>query len=96
MAEPGIDRRHAFQGTFLVLARKAASIKPKERVANWLHGVALRTAMKARTMTAKQRRREKQVTDNLPKIEDRSLNYTPRTSHSELSLADTFKAARVK
>ncbi len=57
------DAEDAFQATFLVLARKAASIRPRDLVANWLHGVAHRTALKARSMTAKRQVREKQVKD---------------------------------
>ena len=34
------DAEDAFQATFLVLARKAGSIKPREMAPNWLYGVA--------------------------------------------------------
>lgn len=55
------DAEDAFQVTFLVLASKAASIRPREMVSNWLHGVAYRTALKARARSAKRQVREKQV-----------------------------------
>src|SRR5204863_1513808 len=49
------------QATFLVLIRKAASLRSRELVGNWLYGVAYRTAMKARAMSAKRRTKEKQA-----------------------------------
>jgi RNA polymerase sigma factor (sigma-70 family) len=56
------DAEDAFQATFLVLVRKAGSIRPKEMVGNWLYGVARQTALKAKATTARRSAREKQVT----------------------------------
>jgi len=42
------DAEDAFQVTFLILARKAATIRPVEHVGAWVHGVALLAARKAR------------------------------------------------
>ncbi len=51
----------AFQAVFIVLARRANAVKPREQVGNWLYGVAYRTALKARAVLARRRSREKQV-----------------------------------
>jgi RNA polymerase sigma factor (sigma-70 family) len=49
---------YAFQAIFLILARKARSIRDPELLANWLYGVTRRTARKARVRLVRLRRRE--------------------------------------
>jgi RNA polymerase sigma factor (sigma-70 family) len=43
------DVDDAFQATFLVLVRKAAGLRHKELLGNWLYGVACRVAQRARS-----------------------------------------------
>src|SRR5438105_10690762 len=53
------DAEDAFQATFLVLAKKAASLTQKELVGNWLYGAAFRAALEAKA--ARRKVRERQV-----------------------------------
>src|SRR5262249_4628609 len=57
------DAEDAFQATFLVLVRKATSVRPREMLANWLYGVAHQTALKARAIACTRKGRERQVVE---------------------------------
>ncbi|HTU23593.1 MAG TPA: sigma-70 family RNA polymerase sigma factor [Gemmataceae bacterium] len=51
----------AFQATFLVLVRKAQSVSKKASIRSWLHGVALRVALRARQQENLRRHREQET-----------------------------------
>src|SRR5262249_51833051 len=61
------DAEDAFQATFLVLARHAAAIHRSEAVGSWLYRVAYRIAVKAGVDMARQRAREREVGNRLPR-----------------------------
>jgi RNA polymerase sigma factor (sigma-70 family) len=94
------DAEDAFQATFLVLVRKAKSIK-RGMVGNWLYGVAYRTAMKAKVMrarkVARERRaremarpkaRQEEVWEQLAPLIDKELNGLPDYYRSAVILCD--------
>jgi RNA polymerase sigma factor (sigma-70 family) len=57
------DAEDAFQATFLVLARKAASVATPNALGGWLYRVAYRTALEARARIARRHAKEQQVKD---------------------------------
>src|SRR5690349_19625344 len=95
------DAEDAFQATFLVLARRAASIRPGGLLGNWLYGVARRTSLKANARAARRRARESTM-DDLPEpaapepagwadlraVLDRELERLPAKYRAVLVLCD--------
>ena len=69
LADPH-DVDDAFQATFLVLVRKARSIRRQASCASWLHGVALRAAADIRSSTARRTRHERQAGEQMPECPD--------------------------
>ncbi len=55
------DAEDAFQAVFLVLARKAGSIRKGEAVGSWLYGVAFRIALRAKKSSTRRQEFEKQA-----------------------------------
>lgn len=95
------DAEDAFQAAFLVLVRKACSIRPREQVASWLYGVAYRTARKARASALRRRAREQLLPTppepaapepvpgpELPPLLDRELNSLPDRYRLAIILCD--------
>jgi RNA polymerase sigma factor (sigma-70 family) len=94
-----VNRCRAFQATFLVLARKAASVRPPGRVGPWLYGVARRTALEARRAAEKRRRKEAmagpraasardEAADGLREVIDAELARLPAAYSEVLVLCD--------
>ncbi len=95
------DADDAFQVTFLVLARKARSIARREQLANWLYGVAVRTANEVRKSAARRRAREAHVeliaradsprdeaADELRLVLDDELSRLPEAFRAAIVLCD--------
>lgn len=55
------DAEDAFQATFLVLVKKGAKLQQPGRLANWLYGVAFRTASHVRSKRAQRARVEREA-----------------------------------
>jgi RNA polymerase sigma factor (sigma-70 family) len=88
------DAEDVFQATFLVLARRAASIRNQASLTSWLHGVARRLALKLRVSLSRRRGHEGRAA--LPPearpMNDCTLQERDRLLHEELGrLPDKYR-----
>jgi RNA polymerase sigma factor (sigma-70 family) len=92
------DAEDIFQATFLVLARQAGAVRKQGSVGSFLHGVAYRLALKARTAAATRRRHESRLPAR-PKgesLDNLTWQELSAILHQELErLPDKFRAPLV-
>src|SRR5262245_55749216 len=60
------DVEDAFQAAFLVLVKKGGKLRQPGRLANWLYGVAYRTARKVKTQAAIRNKTEREAVVSQP------------------------------
>ncbi|HZU37742.1 MAG TPA: sigma-70 family RNA polymerase sigma factor [Gemmataceae bacterium] len=92
------DAEDVWQATFLILARRARSIRQRGSIAGWLHSVAYRVACKARRATARRRRYERQAPVRAGTEHDRdvALRQLCQALDEELQqLSETYRAPLV-
>jgi RNA polymerase sigma factor (sigma-70 family) len=92
------DAEDAFQATFLILARRAESIRKGASLACWLHGVAYRTALRARADGARRQRHEARTPQPCTTTDADELTWREirRVVHEELDrLPERHRAALV-
>ncbi len=89
------DAEDAFQATFLVLVRRAASLRSPSTLANWLHGVAYRTALQARGAAARRRAREAAAPPRTATSEDPWAELWPVLDQELGRLAEKYRAVVV-
>ena len=80
------DVEDAFQATFLVLARKAASVRKTASLGSWLHGVAHRTALKAWAQSVTRQKHEARAPiRQASEPDDLSWREVRRVLHEEVN-----------
>ena len=91
------DAEDAFQAVFLVLARKAGTLRNGEALSCWLHGVSYRIAMSAKRDSIRRRRHESRATPraNPPAWEVGWRELQAVLDEEVEQLAPTYRAAFV-
>jgi RNA polymerase sigma factor (sigma-70 family) len=89
------EAEDAFQATFLVLVRKAATLQAPGLLGNWLYGVAYRTALEARTAAAQRRAKEAKVAAPTQIPEDTWADLRPVLDQELNRLPDKYRAVVV-
>lgn len=87
------DAEDAFQATFLVLIRKATSLRSPRTLANWLYGVARRTALEARRAAAKRRTKEAAMLPRSVMLDDPWDDLRPALDEELGRLAEKYRTA---
>ena len=89
------DAEDAFQATFLVLVRKAATLRSPAMIGNWLYGVAHRTAWHARKCIAKRRVKEAEVIAPTEMPDHAWADLRPVLDEELARLADKYRVLLV-
>jgi RNA polymerase sigma factor (sigma-70 family) len=89
------DAEDAFQATFLLLLRKASTLRVPGTVGNWLYGVAYRTALEARKAAARRRLKEAQVVPRTETREDPGSDLRPELDRELERLPEKYRAVLV-
>jgi RNA polymerase sigma factor (sigma-70 family) len=90
------DADDAFQATFLVLVRRAASIRKPQLLGNWLYGVAHRVAVRARIQAVRRRAGEMSEVEMIAANPDHQGSEWSPVLHEELNrLPDKYRAPMV-
>lgn len=89
------DAEDAFQATFLVLVRKASPLRTPSTVANWLYGVANRTALELKRARARRRAKEALVMPRTQESSEVPAGFCAAFDEELAQLPDKYREAVV-